>query len=203
MSSSRWSSAASSGHPLLQQVPAVHIRLWTSPAPIRSETIKKEENVPPPNSDLTNDRQRWLCLHDIQHGKLTRKLFCYYMQFATSHSRLTSLATGISSGLLSVFTYQITEQMSFLFMFFLQRAVSFDGCSRTSASKTMSKMLFCSLCLIFLSPATYMSWTTMYWCGTSPSTPLCRPSHQSSEALWNRSRDAPFLNESSRLVRPE
>lgn len=118
MSSSRWSSAASSGHPLLQQVPAVHIRLWTSPAPIRSETIKKEENVPPPNSDLTNDRQRWLCLHDIQHGKLTRKLFCYYMQFATSHSRLTSLATGISSGLLSVFTYQITEQMSFLFMFF-------------------------------------------------------------------------------------
>lgn len=49
----------------------------------------------------------------------------------------------------------------------------------------------------------YLSWTTMYWWGTSPSTPLCRPSHQSSEARWYRSREAPFLKDSSRLVRPQ
>lgn len=49
---------------------------------------------------------------------------------------------------------------------------------------------------------TYVSWTTMYWWGMSPSMPLCRPSHQSSEARWKSSREAPFLKDSSRAVRP-
>lgn len=50
--------------------------------------------------------------------------------------------------------------------------------------------------------STHMSCTTMYWWGMSPSTPLCLPSHQSSDARWYRSSEAPFLKESSRGERP-
>ena len=49
---------------------------------------------------------------------------------------------------------------------------------------------------------THISCTTMYWWGTSPSIPLCLPSHQSSEARWYSSRDAPFLKDSSLADRP-
>lgn len=50
--------------------------------------------------------------------------------------------------------------------------------------------------------STHMSCTTMYWWGMRPSTPLCRPSHQSSEARWYSNSDAPFLKDSSRGERP-
>lgn len=49
---------------------------------------------------------------------------------------------------------------------------------------------------------THISCTTMYWCGTSPSMPLCLPSHQSSDARWYSSREAPFLKDSSLADRP-
>lgn len=124
--SATWAPVGEAALPLVDTLSSSRSLLSTSgfglPLPPSDLRRSRKKKMCLSHSDLTNDRQRWLCLHDIQHGKLTRKLFCYYsasIQFAMSHSRLTSLATGISSGQLSVFTFdQITEQMSFLFRFF-------------------------------------------------------------------------------------
>lgn len=44
MSASGRGSAAPSGHPLLQQVPAVHIRFGTAPSPVGPGSVKQRES---------------------------------------------------------------------------------------------------------------------------------------------------------------